>query len=124
MWSREKAEGTSEQWQWMVVGWKRVQEWLRKQQSQQLRPVKTAEAGALGRFREPILTAGLQCVVLPWITPSEGRRAAVRMEGGVDGNTISSWTGALRRCVFALGFTDAWSRARDGGGPNQAEVVG
>jgi hypothetical protein len=52
----------------------------------------TAEAGALDRYREPIWTAGLQCVVLPWITPSGGRQAAVRMECGLDGRKGHSWT--------------------------------
>jgi hypothetical protein len=42
----------------------------------------TAEAGALSRYQKPIWTAGLQCVVLPWITPSGGRQAAVRTEDG------------------------------------------
>ena len=85
----------------MTCWWKRAlqeekQEERALQVQQQFRFVKTAEAeaGALGRYREPILTADLQCVVLPWITPSRGRRAEVRMEGGGDGNKIHSWTGA------------------------------
>jgi hypothetical protein len=56
----------------------------------------TAEAGALDRYRKPIWTAGLQGVVLPWImpwiTPSGGRLAAVRMESGRDKEEIHSWT--------------------------------
>jgi hypothetical protein len=57
------------------------------------------EAGALDRYREPIWTAGLQSVVLPWITPWEGGlRAAVRMEDGVlDGENVRSWIDCGRR---------------------------
>lgn len=56
-----------------------------------------AEAGALDRYREPILTAELQCVVLPWITPSDRKAAVIRTAGdrygrAADGKTIHSWT--------------------------------
>lgn len=111
----EKFGGRQEQQQLAVWRKRALQEeqqedtWRELQRQQQFRFVKSAEAeaGALGRYREPILTAGLQCVVLPWITPSGGRRAEVRMEGGGDGNTIHSWTGTGGAAVCGVAVAAA-----------------
>lgn len=69
-------------------------------QVKQSRPGKRAEEeGAFGRYREPIGTAVVRCVVLPWITPSEGRQAAVQTEGGLNDKSNHSWDGSKVGCM-------------------------
>lgn len=52
----------------------------------------------MDRYREPIWTACFQSVVLPWITPSEGRQAAAdRMGGALDAINDSFMGQAMRR---------------------------
>jgi hypothetical protein len=92
----------------------------REELERQSRLEMTAEAGALSRYQKPIWTAGLQCVVLPWITPSGGRQAAVRTEdgGGWENDSLMGW-------VHVLGMKEVsgygrWKMARGMAGPIQA----
>ncbi len=85
-----------------------------------VKTVEAREAGALDRYREPIWTAGLQSVVLPWITPS-GRRAGgggrrFERRAGRRGQRIgrfTSWAGARRTDCLEVGDgeMDGWQMA-------------
>ncbi|KAH6843174.1 hypothetical protein B0I37DRAFT_383899 [Chaetomium sp. MPI-CAGE-AT-0009] len=94
----------------MMKAWER--------QSRLVMMMMMARAGALGRSREPIWTADLQCVVLPWITPSGGRQAVVRMGGDLEDNTVYSsndglcWVSSVGCLMMARGRRQSNFRQR------------
>jgi len=78
----------------------------------------TAEAGALGRYQKPIWTAGLQYVVLPWITPWERSQAGGFGPGTklFIRKTIHSWTKCLSWVSLMVTVTNGGFGG--GGGPD------